>query len=191
MQDPVAAEALLLRQAMKAHRSHSRKVLSGAAVSEPSTKGAVPNVTEPVLTVQVMQRNASRAIAAAGGVSPEALPLLVVAPSAYGYTPVSGDFECNLKEGNAVECNIAITKSSLTAAYKPGVDNYLVFSLNTPGQVGHICMALNPAHFRLSLLIADCQRASFFAPVCPYSPAQSPYLCSATFPHTPCHALFC
>jgi hypothetical protein len=138
MQDPAAAEALLLRQAMKAHLSHARKVLAGAAVPEPSKAGTAQNLTSPVLTVQVMQRNVSHAIAAAaGGVSPEALPRLVIAPAAYGYTPVSKLFECNLKDGNAVKCNIAITSSSLTDAYKPNVDNFLVFTLNTPGQVRH------------------------------------------------------
>jgi hypothetical protein len=156
-QDPAVAQALLLKQAMKAHLSHARKVLSSAAVSEPSQAGAAPNLTQPVLTVQVMQRNTSRAIAAAGGVSLEALPLLVIAPAAYGYTPVSGDFQCNLKEGNAVKCNIAITKSSLTAAYKPGVENYLAFSLNTPGQVRDPCRALYwPAPGYICCLSARC-----------------------------------
>jgi hypothetical protein len=36
-----------------------------------------------------------------------------------------------------VKCNAAITSSSLTQEFRAGEENFLVLSLNTPGQASH------------------------------------------------------
>lgn len=143
LQDPVAAEALLLKQALKQRLSRPHRVLAATAEAEPSEAAtgneAVAGAQQtPQLTLQVMQRNASRtagAAAAAAVPSLEQLLTSVIAPTAYGFTPVSQAYTCKLRPGAAVKCNIAITSSSMTEAYVPGADMYLVWSLNKPGQV--------------------------------------------------------
>jgi hypothetical protein len=92
--------------------------------------------------MQIVQRNTSEAAAAtAAAPSIEDLPTTVISPNAYGFHAVSHAVSCNLKEGQAVKCNAAITSSSLTQEFRAGEENFLVLSLNTPGQVSsvHMC----------------------------------------------------
>jgi hypothetical protein len=95
--------------------------------------------------MQIVQRNTSKAAApTAAAPSIEDLPTTVISPNAYGFHPVSHAVSCNLKEGQAVKCNAAITSSSLTQEFRAGEENFLVLSLNTPGQVSpvHMCGAV-------------------------------------------------
>lgn len=118
-----AALRLLRRQLGKA-----RRVLAAAA------GGASDGTSMPQLTVQIMQKNVTKT---APRPSPAIDDLLasVIPPTDYGMTPVSQAFTCQLKDGASVKCNMAITSSHMTPALRPGENLYLVFSLDTPGQV--------------------------------------------------------
>lgn len=116
---------------MKQQLTNARRVLATTA-EEPSKAAAA---AMPQLTVQIMQKNLSTALPIPSP-NVEQLPITVISPVDYGFTVVSQAYTCNLKEGAAVKCNVAITSSSMTNAYRPSADNYLVLSLNTPGQVG-------------------------------------------------------
>jgi hypothetical protein len=138
LQDPAAVQELQLKQLMKQQLSHPRRVLAAAA-----PPGGPPPSAPPQLTMQIVQRNTTKAAAAtAAAPSIEELPNAVLSPAAFGFHPVSQAITCNLKEGQAVKCNAAITSSSLTDAFVAGQENYLVLSLNTPGQVSTGCTAV-------------------------------------------------
>ncbi|WIA39472.1 hypothetical protein OEZ86_005570 [Tetradesmus obliquus] len=132
LKDPAALQALHLKQLMKQQLSHPRRVLAAAA-----PPGGPEPSAPPQLTMQIMQRNTTKAATAAAAAAPsiEALPNSVLSPAAYGFHSVSQAVTCNLKEGQAVKCNAAITTSSLSDAFEAGQENFLVLSLNTPGQV--------------------------------------------------------
>lgn len=117
---------------MKQQLSHPHRVLAAAA-----PPGGPEPSAPPQLTMQIMQRNTTKAAAVAAAAAPsiEALPNAVLSPAAYGFHSVSQAVTCNLKEGQAVKCNAAITTSSLSDAFEEGQENFLVLSLNTPGQV--------------------------------------------------------
>jgi hypothetical protein len=130
LQDPAQLQELHLKQLMKQQLSHARRVLAAAA-----PPGGPSPTDPPQLTMQIVQRNTTKAAPAAAAPSIEELPTAVLSPAAYGFHAVSQAITCNLKEGQAVKCNAAFTSSSLTDAFVAGQENFLVLSLNTPGQV--------------------------------------------------------
>jgi hypothetical protein len=143
LQDPAALHELHLKQLLKQQLSHARRVLAAAAPPD----GATP-AEPPQLTMQLVQRNTSKAAApAAAAPSIEELPNAVIAPTAYGFHAVSQAVSCKLKEGQAVKCNAAITSSSLTQDFVAGEENFLALSLNTPGQVRQATAALSHVLF--------------------------------------------
>lgn len=133
--DPAQLQALLSghRRALKQQLSHPRRVLGAAAPPADGSSAAAAAVA-PQVTMQIMQRNATKSAPVA---SPSVGQLLssVIPASDYGFSPVSQPFLCHLKDGAAIKCNAAFTEKQMTAAWRRGEDAWLVMSLNVPGQV--------------------------------------------------------
>lgn len=82
-----------------------------------------------------MQRSAVQSTLASPNITAASLSTTVLTPEQYGFKAVSYHRHCQLKDGAATSCQIQFTSSSLSSSYQAGQPLYLVFSMESPGQV--------------------------------------------------------
>ncbi|GBF88485.1 hypothetical protein Rsub_01198 [Raphidocelis subcapitata] len=135
--DPLAAAAAPMSAAaaaalgLPALRSlPSRRVLAAAAAP-----AAADEAPAPKLLVSLMQRNAT-APPPAAAVPLASLAESIVTPQQLGLVPIAPVRSCQMKAGAAARCLLDFEGRDIEqAAYSPGADTYLVFSMEQPGQV--------------------------------------------------------